>query len=70
MNLVLTTLSTIKSLKNKSLISRFFVLLYSKLFARKFSPLLSQNNVIGDYILISKNSIIYLINRKFLTSSF
>ena len=69
-NLVLTTLSTIKSLKNRSLISRCFVLLDSKLFSKKFSPLLSQNNVIGDYILISKNSIIYLINRTFLTASF
>ena len=69
-NLVLTTLSTIKSLKNRSLISRCFVLLYSKLFAKKFSPLLSQNNVIGDSILISKNSIIYLINGEFLKASF
>ena len=62
MNLVLTILSTIKSLKNKSLIYRCFVLLYSKLFSKRFDPLLSQNNVIGDSILMSKNSIMYLIN--------
>ena len=47
-----------------------FFLLDSKLFSKQFSPLLSQNNVIGDSILISKNSIIYLINRTFLTDSF
>ena len=70
MNLVLTILSTIKSLKNKSLISRCFVLLDSKLFDEIFSPLLSQNNLIGDSILMSKNSIMYLINRRFLTASF
>ena len=70
MNLVLTILSTIKSIRNKSLISRCFVLLDSKLFAKKFSPLLPKNNVIGDSILMSKNSIMYLINRIFLTASF
>ena len=70
MNLVLTILSTIKSIRNKSLISRCFVLLDSKLFSKMFATLLSQNNVIGDSILMSKNSIIYLINRIFLTASF